>query len=67
MQRDLEQLVWGRANRCCEYCRIPADVSLLPFQIDHIIAEKHGGLILGHRKTSHAHQDHCQARGNSDK
>jgi hypothetical protein len=39
----LEQRVWERANRRCEYCQFPADISLLPFQLDHIIAEKHGG------------------------
>ncbi len=43
MEAGLEQLVWQRAKRRCEYCHIPADVSLLPFQIDHIIAIKHGG------------------------
>ncbi len=43
MDADLHELVRTRANGCCEYCQIPADISLLPFQIDHIIAEKHGG------------------------
>ncbi len=43
MERELEQLVWERANHCCEYCLFPADLSLLPFQIDHIISQKlHG-------------------------
>src|SRR5439155_7190530 len=31
-----------RAGRC-EYCRFPARLTRVPFQIDHIIAEKHGG------------------------
>jgi hypothetical protein len=35
--------VWQRAKRRCEYCHFPADLSLLPFQIDHIISEKLGG------------------------
>jgi 5-methylcytosine-specific restriction endonuclease McrA len=43
MGAALEKLVWQRANRRCEYCQFPADISLLPFQLDHIIAEKHGG------------------------
>lgn len=43
MDAALEQHVWRRAKRRCEYCQFPADVSLLPFQLDHIIAEKHGG------------------------
>ena len=44
MDTALQQLVWTRAGQRCEYCQVPADVALLPFQIDHIIAEKHGGL-----------------------
>lgn len=43
MRRELQQRVWDRAGHCCEYCHLPSSVSLLPFQIDHIIAEKHGG------------------------
>jgi hypothetical protein len=31
------------ATSACEYCRLPQAFSLLPFQIDHIIAQKHGG------------------------
>lgn len=44
MEAALVQLVWQRAKNRCEYCQFPAEISLLPFQIDHIIAEKHGGL-----------------------
>ena len=43
MDAELRQFIWDRAASRCEYCLIPAAVSLLPFQIDHIIAEKHGG------------------------
>jgi hypothetical protein len=43
MDAALERLVWERANGRCEYCQFPAEISLLPFQLDHIIAEKHGG------------------------
>jgi hypothetical protein len=43
MDAALEQLVWERAAGQCEYCQFPAAISLLPFQIDHIIAEKHRG------------------------
>ena len=46
MDDALQQLVWERAAQRCEYCQVPADVALLPFQIDHIIAEKHGGLTI---------------------
>jgi 5-methylcytosine-specific restriction endonuclease McrA len=44
MDANLLRTVWQRARNRCEYCHIPADISLLPFQIDHIIAIKHGGL-----------------------
>ena len=39
----LRQLVYARAKGCCEYCLIPEAMSLAPHEIDHIIAEKHGG------------------------
>lgn len=32
-----------RANTACEYCLIPERVTLVPHQVDHVIAEKHGG------------------------
>jgi 5-methylcytosine-specific restriction endonuclease McrA len=44
MDSALEELVWQRANRCCEYCRVCQDFDRLPFEIDHIVARKHGGL-----------------------
>ncbi len=46
MDPALQKLVWLRAESRCEYCQFPADVALLPFQIDHIIAEKHGGTTV---------------------
>lgn len=44
MNRSLERLVWRRAQRACEYCQLPQLYDELPFQIDHILARKHGGL-----------------------
>jgi HNH endonuclease len=41
--QGLIQQVWQRARACCEYCRMPQELDPLPFQIDHIIARKHGG------------------------
>ncbi|MCY3575089.1 MAG: HNH endonuclease signature motif containing protein [Chloroflexi bacterium] len=35
--------VFERAGRCCEYCRIGDGREPVSFQIDHIIAIKHGG------------------------
>ncbi|WP_071527435.1 HNH endonuclease [Nodosilinea nodulosa] len=39
----LRQAVYARANGCCEYCLVPEALALAPYEIDHIIAEKHGG------------------------
>lgn len=35
--------VWERAGGRCEYCRIPQEFDVLPFQLDHIRAQKHAG------------------------
>ena len=43
MNRELVRRVWRRAGDRCEYCLIPQFAFPLPFQIDHILAEKHGG------------------------
>jgi hypothetical protein len=43
MERALEQLVWARAGGRCEYCRVAQEHDRLPFEIDHVIAKKHGG------------------------
>lgn len=39
----LARLVRERAQERCEYCHLPRCVTSLPFEIDHIIAEKHRG------------------------
>jgi len=43
MDKALERQVRQRARRRCEYCGMPQAFVLVPFQIDHIIAEQHGG------------------------
>ena len=43
MDARLEAQVWRRARNHCEYCGFPAEFTRVPFQIDHIIAEKHQG------------------------
>lgn len=43
MNIELETTVWSRAHDRCEYCLIPQQADVLPFEIDHIIARKHGG------------------------
>ncbi|MEH2410400.1 HNH endonuclease [Nostoc sp.] len=39
----LRRLVEERANYRCEYCQLPAGVAFFPHEIDHVIAQKHGG------------------------
>ena len=39
---DLRRIVITRANHRCEYCAKPA-IGFFPHEVDHIIAEKHGG------------------------
>jgi hypothetical protein len=39
----MQQQVREQAGSICEYCHLPEALTTLPFQIDHIIAEKHGG------------------------
>ena len=43
MNAALTRLIWRRARGCCEYCQMPQDLDPTPFEIDHIIAEKHQG------------------------
>ena len=42
-ETTLRDRVATRADHCCEYCRLPERWTSLPFQVDHIIAEKHDG------------------------
>jgi hypothetical protein len=43
MEAGLREPVWQRAGGRCEFCRLPPEFDVLPFQIDHIIPRKHGG------------------------
>lgn len=43
MEASLARQVWRRAHSRCEYCQIPQAYDDAPFEIDHIIARKHGG------------------------
>lgn len=40
---ELRRSVRLRARDCCEYCLIPESMALSAHEIDHVIAEKHGG------------------------
>lgn len=39
----LRNLVYKRAKGLCEYCLTPEEICFAKHQIDHVIAEKHGG------------------------
>jgi hypothetical protein len=39
----LRREVIERAGNRCEYCRLQAEIAFYPHEVDHIIAEKHGG------------------------
>ena len=46
MKSSLSQLVIRRAKQCCEYCLLHDSSTVLPFHIDHIIAQQHGGATI---------------------
>jgi 5-methylcytosine-specific restriction endonuclease McrA len=43
---ELRRRVRERAAEICEYCLIPESITLATHAIDHIVAEKHGGLTV---------------------
>jgi hypothetical protein len=43
---ELRRFVADRAGYCCEYCLLSQFDNFLPFEIDHITAEKHRGLTV---------------------
>ncbi len=43
MKASLRRKVWLRAAGRCEYCHMPSHYYLAPYQIDHVIAQQHGG------------------------
>jgi len=40
---DVRRQIRARAADCCEYCRIPESAAFAVHQVDHVVAEKHGG------------------------
>ena len=40
---EIRREVIERSGNCCEYCRVSQEDQFFTFEIDHIIAEKHGG------------------------
>jgi 5-methylcytosine-specific restriction endonuclease McrA len=44
ISKALRQLVRDRSAGCCEYCLLPESSGLISHEVDHVIAEKHGGV-----------------------
>lgn len=42
--RPFRAQVRVRAQRRCEYCYLPEEADVIAFEVDHIIAEQHGGV-----------------------
>lgn len=60
----LRRLVYARARGCCEYCLIAEAHTLLAHQVDHVIAEKHGGLTSAENLALSCQQ--CNSHKGSD-
>jgi 5-methylcytosine-specific restriction endonuclease McrA len=43
INQQLRRSVEARAKQCCEYCKMPSCIAYIPHEVDHMIAEKHGG------------------------
>lgn len=43
---ELRQMVRERAGGRCEYCLYPREAAFLAFEVEHIVAEKHGGVTV---------------------
>ena len=43
ISEQMRDRVRRRARNACEYCRLPQSASVLPHQVDHIIARQHMG------------------------
>lgn len=43
MSDELWEFVWDRAERRCEYCRLPQSATITPHEVDHIRSKKHNG------------------------
>ncbi len=43
MDHATEQTIRQRARHRCEYCHFPETFAEVPFHLDHVIAQQHGG------------------------
>jgi len=40
---SVREIVWSRADGRCEYCGWPQSLTVLPHELDHIVAQQHHG------------------------
>lgn len=64
MDAALARQVWQRAEARCEYCRTPQHFDPTPFEIDHIIAIKHGGPTVLHNVALSCYHDNSHKGSN---
>jgi 5-methylcytosine-specific restriction endonuclease McrA len=58
---DVRRQVTQRAGFRCEYCLLPEALAIYPFEVDHIIAIRHGG------KSTLENLAYCCSRCNRNK
>jgi hypothetical protein len=46
MDESLAEAVRRRAGHACEYCKLPDSLHPGPFEVEHVIAQQHGGKTL---------------------
>jgi len=59
MDRRLRESVRDRSCRRCECCQVSEELDSLPFQSDHIIAEKHDGPTLSENLAWSCYNCNC--------
>ena len=64
MDAVLARQIWERASARCEYCRITQQLDDAPFEIDHIIAIKHGGPTVLHNLALSCYHDNSHKGSN---
>jgi hypothetical protein len=61
MDDALAQAVRRRAGFACEYCKLPAQIHRIPFEIEHIIPKQHRGrTALSNLAYSCLHCNRCK-------
>ena len=64
MDASLIRLVWRRAGDRCEYCQMPQAADDATFEVDHVVARKHGGPSVASNLCLSCY--HCNSHKGSD-